>query len=86
MTASIAPLKKRGGDPHQIDVRADVYMLGVMLYEMLTERLPYDFERATLPQAIRIICEEAVVVCTENSILAMKSPFSDDASPISSSN
>jgi serine/threonine protein kinase len=60
MTASIAPLKKRGGDPHQIDVRADVYMLGVMLYEMLTERLPYNFERATLPQAIeryRVDCQ-----------------------------
>jgi hypothetical protein len=30
------------------------------------------------------VCRAAV--CTENYILAMKSPFSDDAAPISSSN
>jgi WD40 repeat protein/serine/threonine protein kinase len=46
------------GDPSQIDVRADVYALGVILYELLAERLPYDLKHATPPQAIRIICEE----------------------------
>ena len=46
------------GDTGQIDVRADVYALGVILYELLAERLPYDLEHVTPPQAIRIICEE----------------------------
>ncbi|MCG8408988.1 MAG: serine/threonine-protein kinase [Phycisphaerales bacterium] len=32
------------GDPEQIDIRTDAYALGVILYEMLTDRRPYAVE------------------------------------------
>ncbi|MCH7595075.1 MAG: serine/threonine protein kinase [Planctomycetes bacterium] len=46
------------GDADEIDVRSDVYSLGVVFYELMTDQLPYRVKKAALPEAVRVICEE----------------------------
>lgn len=45
------------GDPRKVDQRADVYALGVILYEMLSGTFPHDVRTCSVAEAAQTVCD-----------------------------
>jgi len=46
------------GDPLEVDIRSDVYSLGVVVYQLLSGSLPYRVNQRQFPEAVQAIREE----------------------------
>ncbi len=50
--------EQAAGDPDELDTRSDVYALGVIAYQLIAGRLPYDLEEKMIHEAVRVIRED----------------------------
>src|SRR5262249_8782235 len=57
-TLSYMSPEQIAADPALIDRRSDVYTLGVILFELLADRLPYQLAGLPLPEAARVIHDQ----------------------------
>lgn len=46
------------GQPDAVDTRSDVYALGVLLFEILVEQLPYELDGKSLPDVVKAIRDD----------------------------
>ena len=63
MTTGVPVMTPEYASPEQIrgesvTTASDVYSLGIVLYELLTGHYPYRFKDRSLPEIIRVICEQ----------------------------
>jgi len=56
-TAHYMSPEQFGPTPDDLDPRADIYALGVVLYELITGVLPHEFGRKGIHEIARIVCE-----------------------------
>ncbi len=56
MTPEYASPEQMRGQP--VNTASDVYSLGVVLYQLLTGQSPYEFKDRSLPELIRVVCDE----------------------------
>lgn len=57
-TLSYMSPEQRSTDPQDLDIRSDVYSLGVVLFELLSETILYDVKGKTYEEALRVIREQ----------------------------